>query len=64
MATSLSTFEASADTSNIVPLCKLLLPTSGITAASATLPFQLPILPDQPQLRVNEAKPSPNVALT
>jgi len=29
-----------------------------------TLPFQLPVVPDQPQISANETKPNPNVALT
>jgi len=35
-----------------------------ITAAPSILPFQLPIAPDQPQVRVSENKPDPNVTLT
>jgi len=30
----------------------------------STLLFQLPIVPDQPQIRANETKPNPNVTLT
>jgi len=41
-----------------------LLPTSSITAAPSTLPSQLPIVPDQPQIRASEIKPDSNVTLT
>ena len=53
-----------SSTSNSVRLCQQLLPTNSITAAPSTLLFQLPIVPDQPQICANETKPNPNVALT
>jgi len=36
-----------------------LLPANNITAAPSTLPFQLPIVPDQPQICADETKPNP-----
>ena len=51
-------------TSNSVQLCKYLHPTNSITAAPSTLPFQLPVVTDQPQIRARETKPNPNVTLT
>jgi len=51
-------------TINSVQLCQQFLPTISITTASSTLPFQLPLVPDQPQIRASETKPNPNLALT
>ena len=52
----------SVDTSSSVQL--FLLPTNSITAAPTTLPFQLPVVPDQPQIRADKTKPNPSVRLT
>ena len=41
-----------------------LFPTNSITAAPRTLPFQLPVVSDQPQICANETKLNHNVALT
>ena len=38
--------------------------TNRITPAPYTLPFQLPVVPDKPQIRASETKPNPNVTLT
>ena len=54
----------SVRTSNSEQLCKKLLPTNSITAAPSILPFLLPVVPDQPQIRTSEAKPNPNVTAT
>jgi len=56
-------FVTSRRTSNSLEPCQL-LPTKSITAAPSTLLFQLPVVPNQPQIRVIEAKPNPNETLT
>ena len=40
------------------------LPTNSIKAAPSTSPFQLAIVPDQPQIRSSETKPNRNVTVT
>jgi len=54
----------SCHTSSSAQLRQQLLPTNSITAVPSTLQFQLPIVPDQPQIRASETKPNPAVALT
>jgi len=52
------------ETSNSAQLSRHLLLTIRITAAPSALSFQLPVIPDQPQIRANETTPNSNVALT